>query len=97
MTGQFLKYGFAVMAFGGNLMATSTYERYTYASRLVPPLVPLVYGYNDPLYFSLRGYWTKEDEATLSGSPQAPASSFGFVAQPPRPSNREWLGIFTTL
>lgn len=96
MTGQFLRYGYAILAAGGNLISTTTYERYTYASRLIPPLVPLVYTAGNPLYFSLRGYWTPEDEMTLSGHPMAPASVSGYTAQIPKESNRHFLGVYTT-
>jgi len=72
MTRNQLTYDFAVMLAGNCLISTSTYERYTYASRIGPgPLVPLVYAASEPLYFSLRGYWTNEDEMTLSGAPLA--------------------------
>lgn len=89
-------YRFAVMIFGNSLISTSSFEQYTYASRIAgPPFVPLVYGPNDPLYFSLRGLWTKEDEATLSGKPYAPLDPVGIVAQLPKPSNNNFLGIQT--
>lgn len=88
----------ATMLSGGCLMMTTSYERYTYASRIGGgPLVPLVYGANDVLYLSLRGLWTKEDEMTLSGNPLAPAFYVGFVAQLPKPANREYLGIQTAM
>lgn len=93
-----LHYRYATILLGGSLISTSTYERYTYASRIGGgPLVPLVYGSNDPLYFSLRGYWTKEDEATLAGLPHAPDFFTGLVAQVPKASNRYFLGIQTSL
>jgi len=97
MTGQQLKYGYAVLCAGSALISTSSYERYTYASRLVPPLVPLVYNASDTLYFSLRGLWTKEDELTLSGSPLAPAQNTARVAQVPMPVNQHFLGIQVAL
>ena len=91
-------YRFATMLSGGCLIATSTYEKYTYASRLAGPLVPLVYGPNDVLYLSLRGLWTKEDELTLSGDLLlAPAFFTGFVSQVPKASNGFFLGIQTSM
>lgn len=90
-----LEYRFATIMLGGSLISTSTYERYTYASRLGGPLVPLVYNPNDILYLSLRGWWTKEDEATLSGAVYAPNFFTGFVSQVPKVSNNFFLGVQT--
>ena len=88
----------ATMFSGGCLMMTTSYERYTYASRTGGgPLVPLTYAPNDILYLSLRGLWTKEDELTLSGSSLAPAFFTGFVAQLPKPSNQHFMGIQTSM
>ena len=88
-------YRYATFCAGGWLMSTSTYETYTWASRQAGPLVPLTYGINDPLYFSLRGYWTNEQEMVLSG---AGTNLFcGFVAQVPKRSTNYWLGIQTEL
>ena len=87
-------YKFATVGAGGWLMATTTYEKYTYASRLGGPLVPLTYSASDRLVFSLRGYWTKEDEWTLSGDPRAPNEYYiGYVAQAPTPSRRDYMTI----
>jgi hypothetical protein len=98
MTRQQIAYGYAVLCAGSALISTSSYEKYTYASRIGgPPLVPLVYSINDELFFSLRGLWTKEDELTLSGSPLAPALNAGRVMQIPRPINQFFLGIQATL
>jgi len=98
ITRQQLAYHYATMCFGGFLMTTSTFERYTYASRIGGgPLVALSYGINDVLYLSLRGLWTKEDELTLSASPLAPAFFAGFVAQVPKQLNNYWLGIQTSM
>lgn len=93
ITRQQLSYRYATMCFGNCLISTSTYEKYTYASRLAGPLVPLVYQPNDTLRFSLRGLFTKEDELTLSGSPLAPSPSVGCVAQVPKTANKTFLGI----
>lgn len=90
-------YRFATFFAGGSLLSTTTYERYTWLSRQAGPLVPLVYQPNDILYFSLRGYWTNEDEATLSGAAYAPNFFTGFVAQVPKASNNFYLGIQTGL
>lgn len=92
-----LTYGFSVMFAGSSLLSTSSYEQYTYTSRLGGPLVPLVYDTNDDLYFSLRGLWTKEDELTLSGSGLAPSPSVGRVAQVPQDINQHFLGIQAAL
>jgi len=93
-----LVYHTGVMMAGNAVISTSSYEKYTYASRIGPgPLVPLVYAPKDPLYFSLRGLWTKEDELTLSGSPNAPAFFTGFVLQLPKPVNQFFLGIQASL
>lgn len=88
---------FAVFAAGGNLLTTRTYERYTYASRLAPPLVPIVYTPNQILYYSLRGWFTPEDEATLTLKPWAPNFFVGFVAQVPREDNDWFLGVQTSM
>jgi hypothetical protein len=95
LTRNQLVYQTAVMGFGGWVISTSSYERYTYASRQVGPLVPLVYNPNDILYFSLRGYWTKEDELTLSGSPEGPCINCGYVACVPKESTSWFLGVQT--
>lgn len=97
MTRQQPYWRYATMFSGGCLIATTTFEKYTYASRLGGPLVPLVYSPNDPLFFSLRGLWTKEDELTLSGNPLAPAFFTGFVAQIPKAANNFYMSIQTSL
>jgi hypothetical protein len=92
------RYRYATMFSGGALIATTSFEKYTYASRTGgAPLVPLVYGSNDILYFSRRGLWTKEDEMTLSGDSSAPAFFTGFVAQIPKSLNSMFMGIQTSL
>lgn len=92
-------YRFAVLGAGGWLIMTKTYEQYTYVSRIGPgPLVPLTYSASDRLVFSLRGYWTKEDEWTLSGDPRAPNDYYiGFVAQAPTPSRLNYMTIQVSL
>jgi hypothetical protein len=91
-------YGFAVLCTGNWLIATSTFERYTYASRTGGgPLVPLVYAPGDALRFSLRGFFTKEDEWTLSADPRAPNRYIvGRVAQP-NTLNPTFLSVQTIL
>lgn len=89
-------YRFATVGVGGWHILTSTYERYTWASRQVGPLVPLTFVESDRLVFSLRGYWTTEDEWALSGDPRAPNDRFaGVVTQAPGPTS--FLGIQTQL
>ena len=83
---------------GGSLISTSTYERHTWASRQGPgPLIPIVYTPNQILYLSLRGYWTPEDEAGLSGAPWGNSFFAGFVAQVPKESNNYYLGVQTSM
>jgi hypothetical protein len=94
MTGQFLKYGYGVLMVGHGVISTIAFEQYTYASRLTAgPYVPLVYSPNQPLFMSLRGYWTHEDELTLSGDPRAPGLYCGFVSQLPKAVNMSRLGV----
>lgn len=90
-------YRFATLLTGSNVIATSSYERYTFASRTAGPLVPLVYTAQNLLYLSRRGLWTKEDEMTLDGDPLAPAVSVGVVTQVPKALNRQFLGVQTFL
>ena len=98
MSGQQPHYKYATFFSGGCLISTSSYERYTYTSRVGGgPLVPLVYQPCDALYFSKRGLWTKEDELTLSLDLRAPCFFTGFVAQIPKSINNMFLGIQTSL
>jgi len=90
-------YRFATMLSGASLLSTSTYERYTWASRQAGPLVPLSFSPNQKLYLSLRGYWTPEDELTASGHVKAPAPLAGVVAQVPKAQNNWFLGIQTVM
>ena len=94
-SGSQSKYFYATMYSGGCIMSTSTYEKYTYASRLGGPLVPLVYNVNDLLFFSLRGRFTKENELDLTADPRGSAFFSGIVAQIPKASNNYFLGIQT--
>lgn len=88
MTRQQPYYQYGVVGFGGWILSTLAFEQFTYASRVAPPLVPLTYSPQDNLVLSLRGYWTKEDEWTLSGDPRAPNDNvIGVVVQPPTTTN----------
>lgn len=88
-------YKFAVLGAGGWIIATTSYEKYTYLSRTGGgPLVPITYNPSDRLVFSLRGFWTKEDEWTLSGDPRAPNNYFiGFVVQKPTAARNDYMTI----
>ena len=92
-------YLFSVMGAGSWVIMTSTYERYTYASRQAAgPLVPITYNFNDSLLFSLRGYFTKEDEWTASGDPRSPNDNFvGYVVQGPQTNSEGYITLQTTL
>jgi hypothetical protein len=95
-TGNQLVYGHAVMMTGRAVLSTSSYEKYTYASRIGGgPLVPLVYTTPQVLYLSLRGLWTIEDEMILTGALLAPAQHAGWVCQIPKASNDFFLGVQT--
>jgi hypothetical protein len=83
---------------GGWVIYTVAFERYTWLSRQAGPLVEIDYHSSDRLVFSNRGYWTKEDEWTLSGDPRAPNNYFiGFVSQPPTPENGYYLTVQTSI
>jgi hypothetical protein len=98
MTRNQPSYRFAVFCTGGWILMTSTYERYTYASRQSGPLVLITYSPNDKLRFSLRGYWTNEDEWTLSGDPRAPNTTIvGFVVQAPAVVTQNYLTLQSIL
>jgi hypothetical protein len=77
---------------------TTSFETYTWASRQAGPLVAITYAESDRLVFSNRGYWTSEDEWTLSGDPRAPNSYYiGFVAQIPTAANDYFMTIQTSI
>ena len=86
----------AVMCSGAWVILTSTYEKYTWASRQAGPLVEVAYTLNAPLYFSRRGYFTVEDEADLVADPLGPSIPVGFVART-RSLPDGKLGVQTTL
>ena len=91
-------YRFATLCTGGWLISTTTYEQYTYASRQMGPLVEITYTAGERLRFSLRGWWTNEDEWTASGDPRAPNEYYvGSVIQIPREENNYYLVIQTTI
>lgn len=95
MTRQFPTYHYLVLGAGGWVIMTRSFERYTWASRQGPgPLVPLTYNASDRLVFSLRGFWTKEDEWTLSGDPRAPNAYFiGYVVQAPGVVTSDYMTV----
>lgn len=96
-------YKFAVMYSGGCFFSTSTFEKYTYTSRLGGgPYVPLTYNPNDFLFLSLRGLWTTEDEWDLSGDPRGPLADRTFVCgltamviKPPSAITNQFMTIQT--
>ena len=92
------KYRYGTLCAGGWIISTSTYEKYTYASRLVGPLVPITYAVRDRLVFSLRGLWTKEDEWTLSGDPRGANTYYiANVIQVPSAANNNYLMLQTSI
>lgn len=98
MTGNQITHRHVVVGAGSWVIVTRTYEHFTLASRLVPPLVPIIYNVRDRLLWSLRGLFTKEDEWTISGDPRAPNQNWvGNVIQAPSASNQNYLMIQTTL
>jgi hypothetical protein len=91
-------YRFATLCYGGWLIMTSSYEKYTWASRQMGPLVEIPYQESDRLVFSLRGLWTSEDEWTLSGDPRAPNDYYiGYVSQRPCAENGFFMTIQTSI
>lgn len=99
MTGQQAKYGYATFCAGNWILSTSTYERYTYLSRTGGgPLVPLVYVEGMRLRFSLRGYFTIEDEWTLALDPRAPNNYYiANVVQAPSAVTDDYLTVQTSI
>ena len=98
LTGQQVKYGSGVLCAGGWLISTATYEKYTYTSRTGPgPLVPIPYASGLRVVFSLRGFWTLEDEWFLSGRPERNTYFLAYIVQPPRASNNFNLVLQTAI
>jgi hypothetical protein len=96
LIGQQVAYGYAILCAGGWLMNTRTFERYTWASRQVGPLVPIAYTEGERVRFSLRGFWTNENEWLISGDPRGSNGFFvGSVVQQPTPNDKGEL--FLTL
>ncbi len=95
MTLNQVVYAAGTMMYGRALVETTTYEHFTYVSRTGPgPLVPIVYAENEPLLFSLRGYWTTEDEWSLSGDLRAPNEHHvGLVVKAPSTVTSDYLAI----
>lgn len=92
------KYRFGVACIGSWIISTSTFEKYTLQSRLVPPLVENVYTPGTKVGFSLRGYLTSQDEWTISGDPRAPnTNAVGTVIQAPAANNNNYLMIQTAI
>lgn len=91
-------YGAGILCTGTWLIATRTFERYTWASRQSGPLVANPYTASDRVVFSLRGWFTREDEFTLSGDPRAPNVLFvGHVVQAPSADNDFYLTVQTAI
>ncbi len=91
-------YQIATLCSGGWLIMTVAFERYTWLSRQGGPLVEIVYQESDRLVFSNRGWWTKEDEWTLSGDPRGANEYFiAFVVQPPKASNNYYMTVQTSI
>lgn len=85
-------YRTAVMGLGGWLCSFRVFETYTWASRQVNGTTPITYTSNRPLFYSLRGLLTTEDEWTLSGDPRAPNTFVvGIVAQVPSAATNGYL------
>lgn len=90
--------GYAVMCSGNWLIATRTFERYTYASRQAGPLVSIPYVEGERVVFSLRGLWTKEDEWSLSGDPRGSDGYFNAnVVQAPNAANNYFMMLQTSI
>lgn len=91
-------YRFATLCFGGWMICTKTFEQFTYQSRQSGPLVPITYAEGEPLFFSLRGLFTNQDEWALSGDPRAPnIFGVGVVAQAPSSLTNGYITIETQI
>jgi hypothetical protein len=98
LTGNQPLYGFGTLCAGGWLIATRTFERYTYASRLGGPLVENNYVVGERVRFSLRGFFTREDEWTITADPRAPNNFFvASVVQAPSADNNHFITLQTSI
>lgn len=97
MTGTVVNYRVSAMGAGGTVLSTLSFESFTLASRLALGAVPLSYTENTPLFMSVRGRWTTEDELSILGDPLAPAPQLGWVTQVPSALTNYFLGVRTTL
>lgn len=103
MTGQNPKYKYGILFFGGNFLATITYERYGYLARhSLGPMTPLVYSSQQVLYISENGLITTENESDTTlypahsfpnGDPMVPNSFvfFGVCSLPPSAASDNYL------
>ena len=97
-TGNQPRYRFGVACMGTWIIATSTFERYTLQSRLAPPLVENTFTPGTQLWYSLRGYFTPQDEWDISGDPRAPnVFAIGTIIQSPNPQNDYYLMLQTVI
>lgn len=105
MTGQNVRYGYAVMYFGGNIYYTQVYETQTYKSRHgLSATTYQTYTPNQPLYCSENGRITGEDESNTAVNPGhlfpdgtpivLPFNSFGIcMAVPGGTENGNYIGV----
>lgn len=93
------KYENAIVCAGSWVVSFRHFEKYTWASRDAGgPLVPLTYTPNQPLYWSLRGLITNEDEWTASGDPRAPNKNIvAIVVQAPSAKTSNFLTLETAM
>lgn len=108
MTGQNPLYRYITLFFGGNFMATTSFEKYTYVSRHGPgPLVPLVYTAQQFLYVSENGKITNQDESNPAVNPGGlfpngdpilePFLFFGLCSVPPTEKTNGRLFVQTNV
>lgn len=91
-------YKYGICCTGVWIISTSTYEKYTLQSRLSGPLVPNVYTVGSRLRFSLRGFFTPQDEWTISADPRGPNDLLiAQVVQTPSIQNKNYLMIQTSI
>lgn len=91
-------YRFATVGAGGWIIMTTSYEKYTWSSRQSGPLVPITYTASDRLVFSLRGYFTNEDEWTLSNDLRKPNNFYiAFVIQAPTAGTGLYMTVQTSI